>query len=122
MLLQLAGSPSSTLAVHSAFPVASRVALLQQADKLVHDLLIASNWVDKVWQFPVVLAPIGPDGSGDESIILRPVDSTEAMTAQFSQLPQELLDSMTAGLMELDGICAVFFDTTNKPPGTIEWE
>jgi len=122
VLLQLAGSPSSTLAVHSAFPVASRVALLQQADKLVHDLLIASNWVDKVWQFPVVLAPMGPEGSGDESIILRPVDSTEAMTAQFSQLPQELLDSMTAGLMELDGICAVFFDTTNKPPGTIEWE
>jgi len=122
VLVQLAGTAAHTMAVHEAFPVASRVALLQQADKLVHDLLIASNWVDKVWQFPVVLAPIGPTGSGDESIILRPVDSTEAMTAQFSQLPQQLVDDMTTGLMALDGVCAVFFDTTNKPPGTIEWE
>jgi len=44
------------------------------------------------------------------------------MTAQFSKLPQELVEAMVADLMALDGVCAVFFDVTNKPPGTIEWE
>jgi len=122
VLLQLSGHDGHTMHVHPASPDPSRVAVLQLADKVVHEHLVSSGWMAKVWQFPVVLAPLSPEGSKSESVILRPVDSTEAMTAQFSKLPQELVETIVADLMALDGVCAVFFDVTNKPPGTIEWE
>ena len=44
------------------------------------------------------------------------------MTARFDQLPQDFLEQVTAGLLELNGIEAVYYDITHKPPGTVEWE
>ncbi len=59
-----------------------------------------------------------------ETIILRPVESQEAMTASFARIPGNILLKMSKSIMnELEGkVSAVFFDITNKPPGTIEWE
>ncbi|MCJ8347084.1 hypothetical protein MJH12_16200 [bacterium] len=44
------------------------------------------------------------------------------MTAEFARLPQAILDQMSEAILEIDGIGAVFYDITHKPPGTIEWE
>jgi GMP synthase (glutamine-hydrolysing) len=44
------------------------------------------------------------------------------MTAQVVRMPDQLLSRMTDELLKLEGICAVFYDLTHKPPGTIEWE
>lgn len=100
---------------------AERVKTLQLADKIVHDKIRVAGLIEKIWQFPVVLLPISNNGK-DEAIVLRPVDSQEAMTASFSQIPFDLLEEITQELLELPKISAVFFDITNKPPGTIEWE
>jgi len=100
---------------------ANRIKNLQLADKIVHDKIREADLIEKIWQFPVVLLPISNDGK-NESIVLRPVDSQEAMTASFSQIPFELLEEITTEILKLPGISGVFFDITNKPPGTIEWE
>lgn len=96
-----------------------RIVLLQQADDIVQRAL-GSRGLPKIWQFPVILAPIG--SNGDESIILRPIMSEEAMTAEAVLMPRFWLQQVTAELLQLEGIGAVFLDLTSKPPGTIEWE
>jgi GMP synthase (glutamine-hydrolysing) len=55
-------------------------------------------------------------------VVLRPIHSVDGMTARSVVMPEALLDRMTAGLMAIDGVCAVLYDLTHKPPGTIEWE
>ena len=108
-----------------------RVETLQRADHVVTELLRHHNHYNTVWQFPVVLAPISftnthadfaPRTSNLESIILRPIDSIDAMSASVGKLPYELLQVMAAEILQDDRISAVFLDTTSKPPGTIEWE
>jgi GMP synthase (glutamine-hydrolysing) len=76
--------------------------------------------VSAVWQFPVVLAPISFDGG--ESVILRPVNSVDGMTASFANLSPTILHRMADAILELPHVDAVFLDATNKPPATIEWE
>ncbi len=98
-----------------------RIALLQTADELATKVLRAKKLYDKVWQMPVVLAPVSSTGT-HESIILRPVESQEAMTAAFSQLPKGAVSEMAKKIGKDKSIEYVFYDLTNKPPGTIEWE
>ena len=76
---------------------------------------------EKIWQFPVVLIPIGTE-EGGHSVVLHPVESQEAMTANAFHLSEKFLVRVTKQLLELDGIDMVFYDCTNKPPATIEWE
>jgi GMP synthase (glutamine-hydrolysing) len=76
---------------------------------------------EKIWQFPVVLLPIGIH-KGGQSIVLRPICSVDAMTADAFCLPDVVFDEMTEKIVAIDGIDLVFLDLTNKPPGTIEWE
>eukprot|EP00008_Paramoeba_atlantica_P013203 CAMPEP_0201478034 /NCGR_PEP_ID=MMETSP0151_2-20130828/2957_1 /ASSEMBLY_ACC=CAM_ASM_000257 /TAXON_ID=200890 /ORGANISM="Paramoeba atlantica, Strain 621/1 / CCAP 1560/9" /LENGTH=659 /DNA_ID=CAMNT_0047858967 /DNA_START=812 /DNA_END=2791 /DNA_ORIENTATION=- len=94
---------------------------LRLADQIVHDLVCQMGLYDKIWQFPVVMVPIGV-GEGNEGIVLRPVDSTEAMTASSFHLPFEFLSAANEKICKIDGIDTVFYDLTSKPPGTIEWE
>jgi GMP synthase (glutamine-hydrolysing) len=121
VVLHLGGAGPAGLRTHAVTCTRDRVLVLQKADKAAHVLLHEAGKTAEVWQFPVVLAPLSPDGKG-ESCILRPVYSREAMTAEFARLPWELLEKMTAEILKIDGITSVFFDLTNKPPGTIEWE
>ncbi len=97
-----------------------RADLLREADAIVLSFLRDADLYEKIWQFPVVLLPFGTEGG--ESLVLRPVESQEAMTASAVKLPRILLSAMTAMLLSLDGVDMVFLDMTNKPPGTIEWE
>ncbi len=98
-----------------------RVRLLQEADELVFQETSKAGLWKKIWQFPVVLIPIG-GAKGKESIVLRPVFSRDAMTVQFADLPQAFVQKLAQKLLKITGIENVFFDITHKPPGTIEWE
>ena len=98
-----------------------RLARLRRADALVRAATRESGFDAHIWQMPVVLIPIGSPGRPD-SVVLRPIDSVDGMTAEAVIMPPDLLDRIARNLLALDGICAVFYDITNKPPGTIEWE
>jgi GMP synthase (glutamine-hydrolysing) len=100
--------------------IPERVELLQKADNIVNNIILREKLYDSIWQMPIVLVPLSINGG--ESIILRPVDSQEAMTARFSRIPIKIVLEICNLLMTIDGIDAVFYDITNKPPGTIEWE
>jgi GMP synthase (glutamine-hydrolysing) len=80
-----------------------------------------SGFDRRIWQFPVVLIPLGLEGRPD-SVVLRPVDSVDGMTAQSVEMPDAVLREMRTALMQVEGVAGVFYDLTHKPPGTIEWE
>jgi GMP synthase (glutamine-hydrolysing) len=98
-----------------------RLARLRHADAIVRRLSEESGFEHEVWQFPVVLIPLGIDGAPD-SVVLRPIHSVDGMTAQVVRMPDDLLNRMADQLLAVDGISGVFYDLTHKPPGTIEWE
>ena len=98
-----------------------RLERLRQADAIVRQWSEESGFDREVWQFPVVLIPIGA-GDQPDSIVLRPIHSVDGMTAQVVRMPHELLHRMTHELLSVNGVCGVFYDLTHKPPGTIEWE
>ncbi len=100
---------------------AERLDRLRRADAIVRRLSQDSGFDRKVWQFPVVLIPAGSAAQPD-SIVLRPIDSVDGMTAQSVAMDEPLLRAMAAELLEVDGVCGVFYDLTHKPPATIEWE
>ncbi len=99
-----------------------RVQILQQADDIVMRTMHKMNLYGNVWQFPVVLVPISFGGNGEETIILRPVDSIDAMSASVPELPEEFYQKISSEILKDYRISAVLLDITNKPPGTIEWE
>src|SRR3989344_2025881 len=94
---------------------------LREADHLVQREMREEGLEEKIWQFPVVLIPVGMK-EGGRSIVLRPVESQEAMTANAFHLSEKFLVRVTKKLLEIEGIDMVFYDVTNKPPATIEWE
>ncbi|MBI4874447.1 MAG: glutamine-hydrolyzing GMP synthase [Acidobacteria bacterium] len=98
-----------------------RLERLRRADAVVRRLSHESGFDRRIWQFPVVLIPLGTSERPD-SVVLRPVDSVDGMTAQSAPMEAGLLEAMARELAALDGVCGVFYDLTHKPPGTIEWE
>ena len=107
-----------------------RLAILREADAIAQEELTKSGLSKTVWQFPVVLlANVRSVGvQGDERtyghpVVLRPVSSEDAMTADWSRLPYELLELISTRITnEVDEVNRVTLDITSKPPGTIEWE
>lgn len=99
-----------------------RISLLQEADHIVTEVIKDHGLYGDIWQFPVVLVPVQVGDTSGEMVILRPVNSTEAMTASFSHLPKDVLEELITKLTAIEGVSAVAYDITNKPPGTIEWE
>jgi GMP synthase (glutamine-hydrolysing) len=113
--------PVARMRVRACSLTADRLARLRRADALVRQLSHDSGYDLKVWQFPVILIPLGTDEAPD-SVVLRPVDSVDGMTAQSVPMDKELLGKMCAAILEVEGVAGVFYDLTHKPPGTIEWE
>ena len=107
-----------------------RLDLLRRADAIARAELTAAGLDNDVWQMPVVLLAdvrsVGVQGDGrtyGHPIVLRPVSSEDAMTADWSRLPYDLLARISNRITnEVDGINRVVLDVTSKPPGTIEWE
>jgi len=98
-----------------------RIARLRAADAIVRRLSHESGYDRRVWQFPVILIPLGADNMPD-SVVLRPVDSVDGMTAQSVLMDLDLLEKICCEVLRVQGIAGVFYDLTHKPPGTIEWE
>jgi len=98
-----------------------RTELLQYADKVSMQTIMDAGLEREIWQFPTVLLPVDVNNRGHESVVLRPVCSEEAMTANFYKMPESILNNLVEKMTELD-VSGVFYDITNKPPGTIEWE
>ena len=109
------------MSVFCACVTKTRLDLLREADGIVRELCRETGFEDRVWQFPVVLLPLGIDGAR-ESVVLRPINSVDGMTADVVLMPPDMLDRLTSELLALRGVAAVFYDVTHKPPGTIEWE
>jgi GMP synthase (glutamine-hydrolysing) len=107
-----------------------RLELLRAADRIARTELTAAGLDRSVWQFPVVLLAdvrsVGVQGDGrtyGHPIVLRPVSSEDAMTADWSRLPYDLVARISTRITnELPEVNRVVLDVTSKPPGTIEWE
>lgn len=95
--------------------------VLREADAIVNRILYEEAIHNHIWQMPVVLVPVGLREK-TYGVVLRPVESTEAMTANFYQMDRKILDRITKELLALPLISLVLYDLTHKPPGTIEWE
>jgi GMP synthase (glutamine-hydrolysing) len=107
-----------------------RLALLRQADAITREELKLAELDRDIWQCPVVLLAdvrsVGVQGDGrtyGHPIVLRPVSSEDAMTADWSRLPYEVLEKISTRITnEVPDVNRVVLDVTSKPPGTIEWE
>jgi GMP synthase (glutamine-hydrolysing) len=109
------------LAIHPDTLTPQRIGLLRQADDIVTRLVRKHGLYDAIWQFPVAMIPLGAT-PGRETIVLRPVNSRDGMTADFARLPGTIVDEVAAALGQLERVDAVLYDVTNKPPATIELE
>ena len=121
MGLVKARMPVAQMSVTRGFLSQDRLARLRAADAIVRRISLASGFEEQVWQFPVVLIPVG-DGHAPDSVVLRPIHSVDGMTAQVVLMPPELLQKIADELLTVEGVAAVLYDLTHKPPGTIEWE
>ena len=117
----LAPEPLPPQRIKRAFLTRSRLDLLREADSLAMEALSRAGLMKDVSQMPSVLLPLTSDGH-QETLVLRPVYTPDFMTARFAELPREFLDGLAQKIVGLDGIEAVLFDITHKPPGTVEWE
>ncbi len=107
-----------------------RLELLRAADAIVRAELTAAGLDLEIWQCPVVLLAdvrsVGVQGDGrtyGHPIVLRPVSSEDAMTADWTRLPYDVLARISNRITnEVPGVNRVVLDVTSKPPGTIEWE
>ncbi len=106
-----------------------RLRLLRAADHIFTSELRRSGEYDRVWQALAVLLPVKSVGvMGDErtyenAVVLRAVTSTDAMTADWARLPDDLLARVSNRIInEVKGINRVVYDVSSKPPATIEWE
>ena len=107
-----------------------RLALLRHADAITREELKLAELDRDIWQCPVVLLAdvrsVGVQGDGrtyGHPIVLRPVSSEDAMTADWSRIPYEVLEKISTRITnEVPDVNRVVLDVTSKPPGTIEWE
>jgi GMP synthase (glutamine-hydrolysing) len=109
---------------------ADRLAILRRADAIVREEMVTAGIERSIWQFPVILLAdvrsVGVQGDSrtyGHPIVLRPVSSEDAMTADWSRLPDGLLARMSTRITnEVEEVNRVVLDVTSKPPGSIEWE
>ncbi|MGD8561110.1 MAG: glutamine-hydrolyzing GMP synthase [Desulfarculaceae bacterium] len=106
-----------------------RLDTLRQADAIVQEEMRKADLYTKVWQSFAVLVPVktvgvmGDERTYEDVVALRIVDSIDAMTADWSRVPHELLARMSSRIInEVSGVNRVVLDISSKPPATIEWE
>jgi len=109
---------------------AARLEILRAADGIAREELSAAGLDRDIWQCPVVLLAdvrsVGVQGDGrtyGHPVVLRPVSSEDAMTADWTRVPYEVLERISTRITnEIRDVNRVVLDITSKPPGTIEWE
>lgn len=124
VIFSLTGPVDSAELLPDRYLTPERTQVLQEADSIVMNSIMTFDAEDKViWQCPTVLLPISTNGNRNESLLIRPVSSIDAMTADAALIPTKELNKI---IEQLKGVSptpsAIFYDLTKKPPGTIEWE
>lgn len=122
--------PGPGLAIRILGDITSeKLRILQEVDAIFIDGLKAWNLYDKVWQAGAMLLPVNSVGvMGDERtyekcVVLRAVESTDGMTADWVNLPYEFLQKISNEIINrVKGVNRVVYDISSKPPATIEWE
>ncbi len=124
--------PGPGLAVRIAGEVSEpRLALLRAADEILLEELSAAGWYRKIAQAFAVLLPVASVGvmgdgrsyEGQNVIVLRLVESSDFMTADWVHIDYELLAQVSRRIMnEVRGVNRVAYDISSKPPATIEWQ
>jgi len=107
-----------------------RLDILREADAIAREEMTAAGLDRDIWQMPVVLLAdvrsVGVQGDGrtyGHPVVLRPVTSEDAMTADWARLPYDVLERISTRITnEVSEVNRVVVDVTSKPPGTIEWE
>jgi GMP synthase (glutamine-hydrolysing) len=106
-----------------------RLETLRAADAVVVDEIRQAGLYEKVWQAFAVLLPVqsvGVMGDGrtyGDTVVVRVVESQDAMTADWTRLPREVLERISVRVVnEVPGVNRVVYDISSKPPSTIEWE
>jgi GMP synthase (glutamine-hydrolysing) len=107
----------------------TRLAVLRRADAIVDEEIRKAGLYESVWQSFAVLLPVrsvgvmGDDRTYEETCVIRAVNSSDGMTADWARLPHDLLAKMSARIInEVKGVNRVAYDISSKPPATIEWE
>ncbi|MEI6252867.1 MAG: glutamine-hydrolyzing GMP synthase [Mycobacteriaceae bacterium] len=109
---------------------AHRLDILRRADLIAREELTSAGLDNQIWQCPVVLLAdvrsVGVQGDGrtyGHPVVLRPVSSEDAMTADWTRVPYDVLERISTRITnEVPEVNRVVLDVTSKPPGTIEWE
>jgi GMP synthase (glutamine-hydrolysing) len=122
--------PGPGLAVRLIGPVTiEKIEVLRKADAILSEEIRSYSLVEGLWQYFAVLTNTKSTGvKGDEraygwTIAVRVVESVDAMTANFSKLPWEILERISKRIgNEIPSVTRVVYDITHKPPATIEWE
>ena len=123
--------PGPGLAIRSVGAVSEdRLEVLRAADRIAREELTSAGLDEEIWQCPVVLLAdvrsVGVQGDGrtyGHPIVLRPVSSEDAMTADWTRVPYDVLAKISTRITnEVTEVNRVVLDVTSKPPGTIEWE
>lgn len=121
--------PGPSLAIRISGPVTcEQLSILRQADSILQDIVEKESFYPDVWQSFCVLLPVrtvgvmGDERTYDQAIVIRMVESLDAMTASVSTPPWEILLLAASRIVnEVKGVNRVVYDLTSKPPGTIEW-
>ena len=122
--------PGPGLAVRDLGEVTrARCDVLREADSIIEQEIRAAGLYESIWQSFGVLLPVrtvgvmGDERTYDDTLALRAVHSRDGMTADWVQLPYDLLASISSRIInEVKGINRVVYDISSKPPATIEWE
>ena len=122
--------PGPGLAVRCLGPLTrTRLDVLRNADAIIEQEIVAAGLYESIWQSFGVLLPVrsvgvmGDARTYEEALAVRAVHSRDGMTADWVQLPYDVLGRISSRIInEVRGINRVVYDITSKPPGTIEWE
>ncbi|TFG30447.1 glutamine-hydrolyzing GMP synthase [Candidatus Thorarchaeota archaeon] len=121
--------PGPSLAIRISGPVTrEQLAILRKADSILQDVIEGKPFYSDIWQSFCVLLPVktvgvmGDERTYDQAVVIRMVESLDAMTASVSTPPWDVLLLAASRIAnEVKGINRVVYDLTSKPPGTIEW-
>ena len=120
-MVQLYQREGTDLRLQEGYCDKFRLDQTREVDKIVLEELKRFGWYEEVFQHFTINLPYAT-GPQHCSIVLRPVDSEDVVTARFVHLNHEVLSAIMERLVELPFVDAVYYDVTNKPPAAFCWE